>query len=382
MQKTAIFIVSLVYIAINAYLFTRGLQALPTQPIVRITYMTLFLTLSLSFLITMLSGEALPFPISSVVESIGSYWIMVMVYLVAGALVGDVLRLADHFLGIFPDFIRDHYLYTKQVYLGIILGGVALISLWGFVRFDSPEVVHLPLSLPDKGQAGEELRIVAASDIHLGNTIRRARLEKFVNKINAQKPDVILLAGDVIDRNIRPVEEQRMDEVLRKLKAKYGVYAVLGNHEYYGGVDKAMLFLKRAGINVLRDQTVTIDNRFVIVGRDDRTNPHRRSIEELVQGANTQLPLILLDHQPYHLRESQQNKIDLQISGHTHRGQIFPFNYIVDRMFELAHGYRKIGHTHFYVSSGLGLWAAPLRIGTQSEILNVVIKGNSNKVVE
>ncbi|WP_243349582.1 metallophosphoesterase [Parabacteroides sp. FAFU027] len=374
MQKTAILIITLIYAGINSYLYTRGLQALPAQPVLRILYTTLFLTFSLSFLVAMMSGEQLPFPFSSVVESIGSYWIMVMVYLVAAAMLGDLLRLADHFLGIFPAYLHQHYPLVKQVYLGITVGVVAMISLWGYVKFDSPEVVHLPLSIPEKGFPGEELRIVAASDIHLGNTIRRSRLEKFVKKINAQKPDIILLAGDVIDRNIRPVEEQRMDEVLSQLKARYGVYAVLGNHEYYGGVDKAMAFLKRSGIHPLRDQSATIDNRFVVVGRDDRTNPDRQSIEQLMLGVNRQLPVILLDHQPYHLSESQQNKIDLQISGHTHRGQIFPFNLLVDRMFELAHGYRKIGHTHFYVSSGLGLWAAPLRIGTQSEIVNVVIR--------
>ena len=374
MQKTAILIITLIYAGINTYLYTRGLQALPAQPVFRILYTSLFLTFSLSFLVAMMSGEKLAFPLSSVVESIGSYWIMVMVYLVAAALLGDLLRLADNFFGIFPTYLREHYPLVKQVYLGITVGIVAMISLWGYVKFDSPEVVHLPLSIPEKGFAGEELRIVAASDIHLGNTIRRSRLEKFVKKINAQKPDIILLAGDVIDRNIRPVEEQRMDEVLSQLKARYGVYAVLGNHEYYGGVDKAIAFLKRSGIHLLRDQSVTIDDRFVVVGRDDRTNPDRHSIEQLMQGVNRQLPVILLDHQPYHLSESQQNKIDLQISGHTHRGQIFPFNLLVDRMFELAHGYRKIGHTHFYVSSGLGLWAAPLRIGTQSEIVNVVIR--------
>ncbi len=374
MQKTAILIVTLIYAGINSYLYTRGLQALPVQPLLRILYTVLFLTFSLSFLIAMISGEALPYPIGSIIESIGSFWIMVLVYLVAGALLGDLLRLTDHFLGIFPTYVREHYPLVKQVYLGLTLGLVAMISLWGYVRFDSPEVVKLALSLPDKGFPGEDLRIVAASDIHLGNTIRRSRLEKFVKKINAQKPDIILLAGDIIDRNIRPVEEQRMDEVLKQLKAKYGVYAVLGNHEYYGGADRAIAFLKRSGIHLLRDRSVTIDNRFVIVGRDDRTNPNRQSIEQLMQGVNRQLPVILLDHQPYHLSESQQNKIDLQISGHTHRGQIFPFNLLVDRMFELAHGYRKIGHTHFYVSSGLGLWAAPLRIGTQSEIVLFKVK--------
>lgn len=375
MQKAAILVIVLIYLAINSYLYIRGWQALPAKPAIRTIYTGAFLIMSLSFLFAMFSGEALPFPFSSVVESIGSYWIMILVYLIAGALLGDILRLADHFLEIFPSIVKVNYPQAKLIYLGSVLGIVAMTSLWGYLRFSTPELVRLSLTVPDKTKTLSDLKIVAASDIHLGNIIRRDRVEKYVAQINAQNPDIILLAGDVIDRNIRPVEEQRMDQILRKLKAKYGVYAVLGNHEYYGGVDKSLRFLKRAGINVLRDQALTIDNRFVLIGRDDRTNPNRRSIEELLAGADKHLPLVLLDHQPHHLSEAQQNNIDLQISGHTHNGQIFPFNYIVNSMFELAHGYRKIGHTHFYVSSGLGLWAAPLRIGTQSEIVDVVLRG-------
>jgi len=170
------------------------------------------------------------------------------------------------------------------------------------------------------------------------------------------------------------VESQKMDKELVKLKATHGVYAVPGNHDFYAGIDKAVQYMKRSGIHVLRDQVVIVDDRMAIIGRDDLTNSHRKPLDSLVAGLNSGLVRIVLDHQPAALGESVANDIDLHISGHTHDGQVFPFNHIVTRIFELGYGYRKTGNTHFYVSSGLGLWGAPLRIGTQSEIVSIRLR--------
>lgn len=184
-------------------------------------------------------------------------------------------------------------------------------------------------------------------------------------------PDIILIAGDLFDRNLHSVERQHMDEDLRQLKAKYGVYAIFGNHEYYGNITDAAEIINRSGIKLLRDSVVTIDSSFVLIGRDDLTNRKRKPLKELVAQTDKSMPSILLDHQPAHLNEAEENNIDLQISGHTHNGQIFPINKIVARIYELAHGYKKKGNTNIYVSSGLGLWGAPIRLGTQSEIVKI-----------
>jgi predicted MPP superfamily phosphohydrolase len=212
------------------------------------------------------------------------------------------------------------------------------------------------------------------SDIHLGNLIRKNRLAGWVERINSEKPDVILLVGDIFDHNMHAVESQKMDEVLLQLKSTYGVYAVPGNHDFYAGIDKAVLYMKRSGIQVLRDQSVKVNDRIVIIGRDDLTNRHRKPLDSLVAGMNSGLFRIVLDHQPAALGESVASGIDLHISGHTHDGQVFPFNHIVSRIFELGYGYRKTGNTHLYVSSGLGLWGAPMRIGTQSEIVCIRLR--------
>ena len=222
------------------------------------------------------------------------------------------------------------------------------------------------------------LSIVAASDVHLGDLIRKGRLVKYVELINNQKPDIILLVGDLFDRNLHSVEEQHMDTVLQKLKAKYGVYAVVGNHEYFGNITRAVNYMIKSGIKVLRDDAITIDNKFIIIGRDDFTNKHRKPLKSIISDSDKSLPMILLDHQPLHLAEAVENNMDVQISGHTHNGQIYPISLIVAKMYQLAYGYLKIGNTHFYVSSGLGLWGAPIRLGTQSEIVNIHLKFGGN----
>jgi predicted MPP superfamily phosphohydrolase len=201
--------------------------------------------------------------------------------------------------------------------------------------------------------------------------IRKGRLTKWVELINSHRPDLVLLAGDIFDHNIRAVEAQQMDSELLKLKATYGVYAVPGNHDYYAGIDQVLAYLKRSGIRVLRDSAVIIDNRLAIYGRDDQTNRNRKSLQELLSTLETDLPRVVLDHQPGSINESVTHRIDLHISGHTHNGQIFPINRIVSRIYDLPYGYKKSGQTHLYVSSGLGLWGAPIRLGTQSEIVKI-----------
>jgi len=116
---------------------------------------------------------------------------------------------------------------------------------------------------------------------------------------------------------------------------------------------------------------VTIDNRFVLIGRDDLSQHRRKALDAILTGIDRNLPLILLDHNPARMGDALKNNIDLQLSGHTHNGQIFPLNLLVRKIYQLAYGYQKTGNTHYYVSSGLGLWGAPIRIGTQSEIVTI-----------
>ena len=193
--------------------------------------------------------------------------------------------------------------------------------------------------------------------------------------INAQHPDLVLIGGDLVDRSIKPVISQKMEEELKSIHAPMGVYAVFGNHEHFSeSIETAGQFFKDAGIKLLTDSVASVENQFYIVGRDDKINPHRKRLNVILNGIDNTKPILLLDHQPSSLPEAEQIGVDFQFSGHTHNGQFFPGGWFVKRMFELGYGYKKRGNTHYYVSSGLGLWGPQYRIGSQSELVVIDFK--------
>lgn len=368
--------VFLAFIAINIYLFMRGWQALPGQAGIHTVYTLLFLVASTSVFVAIFAGNRLPVWAGHVLELIGGYWIILFIFILAGALLADLLRVMNHYFGIYPGWVTANYERSKLLYFLAVLVILAIISISGYFRFSNPAVNKIDITVDHESGLKSNLNIVAISDVHLGNLIRKNRLSRWVTLINSQDPDIILIAGDLFDHSMRTVELQNMDAELSRLNAPYGVFAIPGNHDYYAGIDHAMNYMKRSGIRVLRDQAVTIDQKLTIIGRDDKTNKNRKTLESLVRGLKSNLPILVLDHQPSSLTESLNNNIDLHISGHTHNGQIFPFNRIVSKIYDLGYGYRKNGNTHFYVSSGLGLWGAPIRLGTQSEIVRIALKVN------
>lgn len=294
----------------------------------------------------------------------GNMWVFVFLYLVMGAvLIGFVMWLPS---------LRPYILGSKWVALGFVFSVLGLLAL-GNRKYHSKERVALELTI-DK-PLSRPLKIVGISDLHLGYTIGRDELRTWVDLINAERPDLILIAGDIVDNDTRPILAEGMQYELSRLSARLGVYAVLGNHEYIGNQMRSRELLAQTSIRLLRDEAVLVDNAFYIVGRDDRTNRDRLSLGELLRPLEASKPILLLDHQPYALEESERQGIDFQLSGHTHRGQVFPINLIVDKMYELSHGYKQRGASHFYVSSGLGLWGGKFRIGTQSEYLVLTLRG-------
>ena len=374
MNLVRFLIILSVFIALNGYLFIRGWQALPDRVLIHMIYSFVFLVASLSVFLAIFLGNKLPAWLTLIFEQTGGYYMILFIFMLAGAILGDLLRIANHYFSIFPDWITSNYSQAKLWYFVIVLVSLILISFIGYIRFSNPVITKMDLETRNNADQQDELTVVAVSDIHLGNVVRKGRLVKWVDLINAQKPDLILLAGDIIDHSYQAVVSQGMDRELLRLKATYGVYAVPGNHDYYAGIDRALDFMKKSGIHVLRDTAITIDNRVVIIGRDDLTNRNRKALKDILNGMNTTLPKIVLDHQPLSLKESMENQVDFHLSGHTHNGQIFPLNKIVSRIYELGYGYKQSGKTHLYVSSGLGLWGAPIRLGTNSEIVKIQLK--------
>jgi predicted MPP superfamily phosphohydrolase len=187
------------------------------------------------------------------------------------------------------------------------------------------------------------------------------------------------LAGDVVDEDIEPVVRLNLGEMLLSLKSKYGTYAIPGNHEYIGGAEKAFAYLTKHNVKLLRDTVVCIDTSFYLAGREDRDRGRfsgngRKELSRLLTGLDHAKPLILLDHQPFAFQKAVDEGVDLQLSGHTHQGQMWPFNYITQAMYEIDYGYLQKGNTQFYVSSGVGTWGPPVRIGNRPEIVFIHVR--------
>jgi hypothetical protein len=280
-----------------------------------------------------------------------------MLYLVIIFLVLDLGRL----IHLVP---RSLLFNNWQMAVGIVVF-LFVVFLYGNIHYYNK--VRVPLELTSSKPLPKDYRVVMVSDLHLGYHNPRKELARWVDMINAEKPDFILIAGDLIDGSIRPLNEERMAEEFHRLTAP--VYACLGNHEHFGGDANARQFYKDAGIHLLIDEAVVIDSAIVVIGRDDRSSRHRKSVEELAKGlkAEGSSYTIVLDHQPYELEKAEAAGVDFQLSGHTHRGQVWPISWITDAIYECSWGSHQRGDTQYYVSSGIGIWGGKFRIGTQSE---------------
>jgi predicted MPP superfamily phosphohydrolase len=369
-------IVFLIYGLINYYIFIRGWQAIPKDSPVRTYYLIIFLMLSLSYFAGRFLENRLPAGVCNIFIWVGAYWLGLMIYLLLGVLLTDILRLFNYIIGFFPSFITRNYVRTKEITAIIILLVSIILVIAGRINALNPRIKTLTLKIPKKIENQKHLNVVMASDIHLGTLIGNGRLSYLVNKINSFNPDLVLLAGDIVDEDIGQVIKLNLGETLKMIKSKWGVYGITGNHEYIGGVEPAVNYLEKHGVIMLRDTAVKLNDSFFIVGREDRSinqfgGKKRKRLSEIMEGVDKSYPIIMMDHQPFGLNEAVENGVDLQLSGHTHHGQLWPFNYITEMVYEVSWGYKKKGNTHFYVSSGYGGWGPPIRLGNTPEIVNI-----------
>ncbi|MDR3061758.1 MAG: metallophosphoesterase [Dysgonamonadaceae bacterium] len=362
-------LVIFVHTLANSYIFIRGWQALPPSLVLKIVYIVLFIFLYSAFIIAMAGRNTLSLGFQKVLYSAGTSWLAWMLYLVLFFLLTDGVHLLNRFFHFLPDVVGNNpkLFHRIQALGGILL--VLILTTIGYIRFSNPVVETIRLQVSKKAGSRKNLRVVAFSDVHLGLTVDKNRLSGYVELINKQKPDIVLISGDLVDNNLRPLNEERMHEELNQIEAPLGIYACLGNHEYLSGIEKSLDFYSKTKIRLLIDRVVRVDDSFWVIGRDDRMNAKRKLLSELVGRTDTTQPLILLDHQPYHLEQAEKNGIDLQISGHTHNGQMWPLNLLVNKIYELGYGLKQKGKTLVYTSSGLALWGPPFRIGTQSELV-------------
>ncbi|MBC2727476.1 metallophosphoesterase [Desulfosporosinus sp.] len=374
-------VIFLVYCGLNYYIGLRGWQALFSYvPFLSSkVYWLVFFLLSFSYLISRFSEKFLPTVLYEGLTIAGAYWIAFMFYFLLLISVLDLLGLFDRWLRIVPLDIKQSLNPSLGLSVFILVIGIVSYGAW---NASYPRINHYDISIAKQAGALKQLQVVMVSDIHLGTIVHHDHLLKLVNKVNGLKPDLILFVGDVFDEDIESKNKLQISETFRKLTSTYGSFAVLGNHEYIGGnADEAIKYLGEAGVKVLRDSSQEIAGSFYLIGRDDLSGSRfngvkRQDLKDIMQGVNRSLPLILMDHQPSHLEEPVKQGVDLQVSGHTHNGQMFPIQFITQRIFEQDWGLLHKGDFQLIVSSGYGTWGPPIRIGNTPEIVDITITFN------
>ncbi len=291
--------------------------------------------------------------ISSAIDKAGNLWMIFFYYAT--------------FLAVLGIFVKNKP-FIISCYLLIFI-----LILIGSIHAKNVKVVSYDINIPKQAR---DLNIVMLSDTHINQTKSSDYVENMVSDINSLHPDIVLLAGDIFDdRYVNSLKEKK--EILKGIKATDGVYGVLGNHEYYSNnLSEILEIYKEANINILIDEVAELETIY-IVGRDD-IYKKRKNLNELLQTVNKEKPIILLDHQPVSLDEAKNNGVDLQLSGHTHKGQFFPNQLITAKIYEVDYGYLAKDSLQVIVTSGYGTWGPPVRIGTQSEILDIKIKFQKN----
>jgi hypothetical protein len=366
----------LVYSAGHYYIGLRWWQLLGNIfPLLSIrVFWLLFLLLAASPLLGRFGSMYFPGMINDGINLVGAYWMGAAYYFLLLFLLVDGLCWGATMLGLIPPRLLSVVTAASGVAVFVLVSGLLLYGSWNARH---PQIRYYDLSIAKAAGDLAELHVVMVSDIHLGSIVDNQRLEGLVSMINQLNPDVVLFAGDIIDENVNHFVEQKMPDTFRQLKPPFGTYAIFGNHEYIGGhAEQAVELLTEAGVTVLRDSYVNVAGRFSIVGRDDLTHERmsgqpRKELAVIMEGINHSLPVIMMDHQPFHLEDGQQQGVDLQVSGHTHRGQLFPNNWITQRIFEVDWGYLRKGNYQVIVSSGFGTWGPPIRIGNTPEVVDI-----------
>lgn len=306
------------------------------------------------------STDGMPMPVAITCYEVANSSLIILLYLFMLFLVLDLGRLVR----LLPRTI----LYNNW---GTTIGIVVLMTaIFTYGYFHYKHKYREDIRLTTEKSMAKPIKLVMMSDLHLGYHNRREELRRWVDMMNEEHADAILIAGDIIDMSMRPLKEEKMYEEFKRLNAP--VYACLGNHEYYSGEPDAQKFYEQAGIHLLRDSCAVVGD-LCVIGRDDRTNQHRKTLADIMKQADRSKFTILLDHQPYHLEQAERQKIDFQFSGHTHHGQVWPISWITENIYECAFGAHQRSGTRYYVSSGIGIWGGKFRIGTRSEYIVATI---------
>jgi predicted MPP superfamily phosphohydrolase len=337
------------------------------------------LTVVLAVLPTLavLLRSRLPRAVATPLDWVGYTWLGLAFYLFLAVLATEPLRVALRLWRRSRDAAGEDAQLSRRRFLALGAGAVAVgVAGTGVVLANSAPVVRrVPIRIPRLDPALAGLRIVTFSDGHLSATYGGRRFERVVETVNAQRPDVVAIVGDLVDGE---VDELREDAApLADLVSEQGVFFVTGNHEYFVDTAAWLRHLPTLGIDVLRNERVPIRRggaSFDLAGIDDRTAAdsglpgHGADLDAALDGREDDVPVVLLAHQPVQVAQARAAGVDLQLSGHTHGGQLWPFDYAVLLDQPVVEGWSQQGPTQLYVTSGAGYWGPPMRVGARPEV--------------
>lgn len=367
-------IVFSVYGAANYYVFVRGRLFFPTGTWAGTIYLPLFLLIALAYPVGRILERYLTNGATGALVGLGSLWLAALLYFVLALGAIDLIRGLARLTGFhLPGAGSQAAATTAAVICSLILLAITV----GTINGGNPRLRTLDVGIPLNGRPAptcpNPLAIAVASDIHIGHTMGTEKLGRIVDLLNSTDPDLVFLAGDTVDEDLGPVLKRDLGKKLLQIRSRLGVFAITGNHEYIGGVEKACAYLTNHGVQMLRDESVERAG-LCIIGREDlsirwQSGQDRLALSALIKRAKPRGPVILLDHQPFSLEQAAESGVDFQISGHTHHGQLWPLNFITGLIYEKDWGYLRKTATQYYISCGAGTWGTPVRTSSRPEVL-------------
>lgn len=355
-----------------------------------IPYITVYTLLALSLLFAFLLPSC---GLQIFIKKLSNYWLGSFLYILLFIMIADILRIV---LKHIPGKLHD-YLFSRigYIFVGILLTSLVVgFSIYGSFHAKVIKVHPYEVTIEKSCANRNELKVVLLADLHLGYNYGKREISRMVTKVNAQNPDLVLIAGDIFDNEYDAVQDpERIAEKLSEMKSTYGTYGVFGNHDVserlLGGFSVSLdadevrdsrfdTFAEKANITILDDESVCIDDAFYLVGRMDASKPgdgtkNRMTPEEILKDLDKSKPILVMEHQPKQLQELSDAGADMQLCGHTHDGQLFPGNLLLGLIWENPCGYLQKGNLHSIVTSGVGVWGPAMRTGTDSEICPITI---------
>jgi len=308
---------------------------------------------------------------------ISSIWMALSLYLFILALGSDLIFILYKILSFGPRLPAGKSLFYRRVLVACIAAGVLIIGGFALGEARKLRVTRLEIPLIGLPPEMDGFSLVQVSDIHYGVLTENGKLAKIVDRINELQADVVVITGDLVDEGVSHMEE--MAKPLAGLISRQGVFAVTGNHEYYAGVDRAVAIMKKAGVTVLRNKQALLPGGLQLLGVDDPTGSRRignslPDFDRLLSQLDAKKPSILLYHQPIQFEKMASAGIGLQLSGHTHGGQLYPIIFISRMIYPRTPGLHRIGESRLYVSRGVGTWGPPMRLGSPPELVFIRLR--------